>query len=148
MDAASLYFLSRKLRALAQAKRPGSLSLAEAVVLATARASTKGTHVGEIVARHGMTQSLVSTAAMSLERKGLLRAHPDPSDRRRTLLVVTGVDAKRTTVDESDALAPALARLSSAERKAVSRGLAVLLRALSRATDRPSPRRARSSSSP
>jgi hypothetical protein len=136
MDAASLYFLARKLKAVALADLHAaapSLPLAHAVVVAEA-ARQPGITVGEIAARHAMAQSLVSTAVLALQGTGAIRASPDPADRRRTVLELGRSTITRhpeaARVEPADALGAALGSLSARDRAAVMRGLNLLERAL------------------
>jgi DNA-binding MarR family transcriptional regulator len=64
------------------------------------------TTVTEIVKRTGVLQSQVSTIAAELHESGVLERRPDPTDQRRTLLVVPararkqfGTDRGRRGVD-------------------------------------------------
>lgn len=131
MTPADLYFLSRKLRALAETsqRETSALPMAQALVLEEA-VHKPGISVGEIAALHGMAQSLVSTAVMELVDKGMLTASPDAGDRRRTSLVATS--AAKISTPRANALEGALAKLSARDRKTAQTGVALLLRALGR----------------
>jgi DNA-binding MarR family transcriptional regulator len=54
--------------------------------------------MGEVKRRLGVTGRAITSAVDALERDGLLRREPDPTDRRASLLAVT--DAGRTRLEE------------------------------------------------
>jgi DNA-binding MarR family transcriptional regulator len=133
MKPADLYFLSRKLKAVAErAQRTRSqLPMAQALVLEEA-AHKPGVSVGEIAHTHGMAQSLVSGAVQELVEKGLLVASPDQKDRRKTSLTITIAGEKHVSSDAVDALLGALDKLNARDQKSARAGLDLLLRALGR----------------
>lgn len=133
MKPADLYFLSRKLKAVAEsAQRTRSmLPMAQALVLEES-SRKPGISVGDIATMHGMAQSLVSGAVQELVDKGLLTATPDSVDRRRTSLTITAAAEKHVAQDAIDALEGALSKLNAREQKSARAGLELLLRALGR----------------
>jgi DNA-binding MarR family transcriptional regulator len=92
MTAGELFRLARLLREVAlTATRdpdeppapPGLVAVADDI------AQHDGTTVGEIAARTGLAQSLVSKTVARLRDAGVVSARQDPTDRRRTRITIT-----------------------------------------------------------
>lgn len=91
MDAGNLHKLARVLREIAldatadpgEARIPaGELAIAEDI------SHHQATSVGEIAARTGLAQSLVSRTVAKMQSAGVLITSTDPADRRRTLISI------------------------------------------------------------
>ena len=114
--AGELYRLARVLRAVALAATtdPGEERPSLAVVTVTEDiARHDPTTVGEIAARTGLAQSLVSTTVSDLREAGVLATRVDAADRRRTRISIarsarTEVFATRAARGVGDALREAL----------------------------------------
>ncbi len=92
MNAGELHRLARVLRdvALASTSRPGEPVVpASLVAVIEDVADHPDSSVGEIAARTGLAQSMVSTTVVRLRDSHVLRTTPDVHDRRRTLVSLT-----------------------------------------------------------
>lgn len=109
---------------------PFGISLAEWRVLQSV-INSPAVSQGDIAAAHGLNAMTVSRAVAGLRRKGLIETEPNPDDRRRVMLTVTGrgkeigadISARATqmyahvfselTEDEVDQLDALMARLNA-----------------------------------
>jgi len=95
--------------------------------------------VGEAAGHLQRAQSVVSEIITQLSGKGLLERWRDPRDRRRTLVWLTPLGLEFLDRDRDvlsvDLLAGAFARMSEAEREALSVGVRALLRAAAEPAD-------------
>jgi DNA-binding MarR family transcriptional regulator len=91
MNGSQLHRLARRLRELALAVTSeedeervsaGELAIVEDV------AAHPGAAVGEIAARTGLAQSLVSRTVALMREAGIFVTRPDPTDRRRSLVSI------------------------------------------------------------
>lgn len=92
MDAGDLHKLARVLReiALDATADPGEARVsAGGLAIAEDISHHQATSVGEIAARTGLAQSLVSRTVAKMHSAGLLITSTDPADRRRTLISIT-----------------------------------------------------------
>ncbi|MEV4258379.1 MarR family transcriptional regulator, partial [Spirillospora sp. NPDC049652] len=92
MNVTELYLLGRRLQKIAEAAIPTEgvgehpTSTSTVLIVAEDIREHPGTTVTEIARRAGLVQSQVSNCVARLRDTGVVRAEPDPSDRRRTLL--------------------------------------------------------------
>lgn len=96
--AGELYRLARLLRevALAVTADPGEVTSLGLVAITEDIARHDHTTVGEVAARTGLAQSLVSNVVAQLRESGVVDTRADDTDRRRSRITVT--DAARTGV--------------------------------------------------
>lgn len=93
MTAGELFRVARLLRevALAAARDPGEPPPPPGLVaIAADIADHDGTSVGEIAARTGLAQSLVSKTVARLRDAGVVDVGKDATDRRRTRVAISG----------------------------------------------------------
>jgi DNA-binding MarR family transcriptional regulator len=122
--------LGRALRAARQpvATRHG-LSLLQVLVVEHL-AAAEGRRVGALAAELGVTQATVSDAVSSLVAKGVARRHPDPADRRATLVSLTSDGATLAEVIATELEAVTVAGAGDPAAHAVA--LRVLLSEITR----------------
>ncbi len=135
MDAGDLYYVARKLRALAEqalGAGPGqvdSFPLYHQLVLGEV-AESRGSTILEIATRLSLSQSMVSTAVAALRGQGLLVTENDATDRRKVRVMPSERLAAwietRLRRDAEEVLEPALVGLPARDRKSVLRSLALL----------------------
>ena len=135
MNAGDLYYLGRRLKALAEAALGAQEGQAEAVPVAHqlilgAVLESPGSSIGDMARSTGLVQSAVSSAVVALREQQLVVVEPDANDRRvtrvRPALRLAAWAADRLHTDAEHVLAPLLIERSVAERRRVSEGLAVL----------------------
>ena len=85
--------------------------------------------VGELAARLGLTLPTVSGVLADLDRAGLVERHPDPADRRRTIVQIS--TAKATLIGEwldgaATPLARVLDKLAPSEQEAFLKAMDLL----------------------
>jgi DNA-binding MarR family transcriptional regulator len=85
--------------------------------------------VGELASRLGLTLPTVSGVLADLDRVGFIERHPDPADRRRTIVQV--VPAQAAVIGEwlegaAKPLSRVLAKLSPAEQEAFLKAMDLL----------------------
>ncbi len=80
-----------------------------------------------VTAYLGVTKGTVSQTLNALERKGLIRKQADPGDRRNVTIEVTCAGRNVLARDPVEAILTSAARLSAAERRALSAALEKLL---------------------
>ena len=85
--------------------------------------------VGELAARLGLTMPTVSGVLADLDRAGFIERHPDPADRRRTIVQV--VPAQAAVIGEwldgaAKPLARVLDKLSPSEQEAFLKAMDLL----------------------
>lgn len=89
--------------------------------------------IGEAARHLDRAQSVVSDIVTQLERNGLVAREPDPDDRRRVLVWLTGSGRRRLQADgevlSADLLDRALGMLSSDERIGLLAGMHALVQA-------------------
>ncbi|OKK01510.1 MarR family winged helix-turn-helix transcriptional regulator [Amycolatopsis sp. CB00013] len=128
MKAGELYLLGKHLMELASRgmRDDADPEVPEIyLVLISVVVEAPGLSISELTARTGFAQSHVSAAVAKLRERGALRTHPDPADRRRTLVspvdgLVTAV-AQRQHRDAEQVLAAALTELDPDEDSAAER---------------------------
>lgn len=85
--------------------------------------------VGELATRLGLTMSTVSGVLADLDHAGLIERHPDPADRRRTIVQICA-DKRKVVTQWLDGAAGPLARvldrLSPAEQQAFLKAMDLL----------------------
>jgi len=98
--------------------------------------------VGELAKHLSRAQSVVSEIVEHLERDGWLERMRDPADKRRSLVWLSEAGLAELERDREvlsrDLVARAMARMTSAERRALLRGMTALVRAHE---TRPNPRK-------
>jgi DNA-binding MarR family transcriptional regulator len=155
MDAGDLYYLGRRLKALAEVAFGAQEGEVDAVpashrLILGAVLESPGSSIGDIACSTGLVQSAVSSAVAALREQQLVLVEPDANDRRVTRvrpaprLAVWAED--RLHADAEHVLAPLLAEWSGAERRRVFDSLALLHEAFVRgdeASGRHRPRVAR-----
>lgn len=85
--------------------------------------------VGELAARLGLTLPTVSGVLADLDRAGLVERHPDPADRRRTIVGITPGQAAvigRWLDGAARPLARVLDKLTPAEQEAFVKAMDLL----------------------
>ena len=85
--------------------------------------------LSELANAEGMNPTMLSRLINDLERAGLVTRHVDPSDRRASLVDATAAGERlhgEIRAERGRIFALALARLSPAEREAITGGLAAL----------------------
>ncbi|HEY0716546.1 MAG TPA: MarR family winged helix-turn-helix transcriptional regulator, partial [Streptosporangiaceae bacterium] len=97
--------------------------------------------VGELAARLGLTLPTVSGVMADLDRAGFIERHPDPADRRRTIVQV--IPAQAALIGEwldgaARPLARVLDQLSPWEQNAFLKAMSLLETELHPGTPRPS----------
>ena len=85
--------------------------------------------VGELATRLGLTLPTVSGVLADLDRAGFVKRHPDPADRRRTIVGI--VSAQEPVIDEwldgaASPLARVLDKLSPSEQQAFVKAMDLL----------------------
>ena len=85
--------------------------------------------VGDLAARLGLTLPTVSGVLADLDRAGLVERHPDPADRRRTIVEI--IPAQATLIGEwldgaAKPLARVLDKLSPSEQEAFLKAMNLL----------------------
>src|SRR5882724_4369251 len=85
--------------------------------------------VGELAARLGLTMPTVSGVLADLDRAGLIDRHPDPADRRRTIVEI--IPAQATLIGEwldgaAKPLARVLDKLTPSEQEAFLKAMDLL----------------------
>jgi DNA-binding MarR family transcriptional regulator len=89
--------------------------------------------VGELAQHLGRAQSVVSEIVEHLERDGWLERMRDPADKRRSLIWLSDAGLEKLERDREvlsrERLAEAMARMTTAERRALLRGMRALVRA-------------------
>ena len=95
------------------ARRYG-ISHAALNALAVIEAADGPIPVGEVTARMHITTATTTVVIDTLERRGLVRRQPDPSDRRRVLVAIT--DDARALLDE---VLPAIQQLTTATLRGI-----------------------------
>ena len=85
--------------------------------------------VGELAARLGLTLPTVSGVVADLDRAGFVDRHPDPADRRRTIVAIT--PAQATLIGEwldgaASPIARVLDKLSPSEQEAFLKAMDLL----------------------
>ena len=85
--------------------------------------------VGELAARLGLTLPTVSGVLADLDRAGFIERHPDPADRRRTIVAIT--PAQATLIGEwldgaASPIARVLDKLSPSEQEAFLKAMDLL----------------------
>ncbi|MCP2340265.1 MarR family transcriptional regulator [Actinomadura rupiterrae] len=119
MNITELYLLGRRLQKIAEAAIPtegvGEHPTSTSTVLAVADdlRDHPGTTVTEIAKRTGLVQSQVSNCVARLREAGTVRAEPDPSDRRRTLLHPVAEPSPRARIVRDTPIEPALAEATT-----------------------------------
>src|SRR5206468_353112 len=76
--------------------------------------------MGNLAARLGLTARTITTLVDALEREGLLIRQPDPTDRRATLIELTGVGCEyidRVSATLQELAEQVMAPLSAEERR-------------------------------
>lgn len=135
MNAGDLYYLGRRLKALAEAALGAQEGQAEAVPVAHrlilgAVLESPGSSIGDMTRSTGLVQSAVSSAVAALREQQLVLIKPDAKDRRVTRVCpaprLAAWAADNLYTDAEHVLAPLLAERSVAERRRVVQGLAVL----------------------
>ncbi|MDJ0943982.1 MAG: MarR family transcriptional regulator [Kiloniellales bacterium] len=103
-----------------------------------ARANRFSRSPSAVTAYLGVTKGTVSQTLNALDRKGLIRKRADPGDRRNVTIEVTRAGRDLLARDPVEVVLTAAARLSAAERRALSGALEKLLvEALRRRGGRP-----------
>ncbi|MFC5182859.1 MarR family transcriptional regulator [Actinomadura harenae] len=136
MNVTELYLLGRRLQKIAEAAIPTEgvgehpTSTGTVLIVADDVRDHPGTTVTEIAKRTGLVQSQVSNCVARLREAGTVRAEPDPSDRRRTLLHPNADVSPRAKVIRDAPLEPVLAEATPdvPETLALLDRLAVLLK--------------------
>ena len=82
-----------------------------------------------VTAYLGVTKGTVSQTLNALERKGLIRKQADPGDRRNLAIEVTPAGMTLLAQDPVETLAHSAAELSARQRRDLSAGLEILLKA-------------------
>ena len=135
MNAGDLYYLGRRLKALAEAAFGAQEGEVDAVPIAHrlilgAVLESPGSSIGDMARSTGLVQSAVSSAVAALREQQLVLVEPDGNDRRVTRVRpaprLAAWAADRLHADAEHVLAPLLAERSVAERRRVFDGLAVL----------------------
>ena len=85
--------------------------------------------VGELAARLGLTLPTVSGVLADLDRAGFVERHPDPADRRRTIVAIT--PAQAALIGEwldgaASPIARVLDKLSPSEQEAFLKAMDLL----------------------
>ncbi len=93
---------------------------------------SEGMSLKDLSRQVGLAHSTVSGVVDRLEKKGLVRRRPDPSDRRFTRIMVPArlrkLGEERIAKLQIHPLAEALKRATPAERRAICQGLVILCR--------------------
>lgn len=138
MNSGELYYVARRLRAVAEQALGAAPGAADAVpyqhqLVLGFVLDSPGCTVGDIARGLSLAQSAVSTAVATLRDQGLLATAIDPDDRRRTCVSPSPRLARwassHLSSDASDALAPVLDGLGARQKADVLRGLSLLLAA-------------------
>ena len=100
--------------------------------------------VGELASRLGLTLPTVSGVLAELDRVGFVERHPDPADRRRTIVQIT--PGKTTVIGEwldgaASPLARVLDKLAPSEQEAFLKAMDLLETELRSRDTRREPRR-------
>ena len=100
--------------------------------------------VGDLAARLGLTLPTVSGVLADLDRAGFIERHPDPADRRRTIVQV--VPAQAALISEwldgaAKPLARVLGQLSASEQEAFLKAMNLLETELRNGDTPPEPAR-------
>lgn len=145
MDSGDLYYVARRLKALAEA----ALGAREGQVEATPTAhqlvlgvvlSSPGSSIGEMARGLGLAQSAVSTAVARLRDRQLVLTEIDAGDRRVTRVSpaprLAAWAAAHLHADAAEVIGPLLVDRSMRERQRVSDGLAILHDAFKRQEER------------
>jgi DNA-binding MarR family transcriptional regulator len=85
--------------------------------------------VSELAARLGLTLSTVSGVLAGLDRAGFIERHPDPGDRRRTIVAITPGQATVISQWLDGAASPltrVLGKLAPAEQQAFLKAMDLL----------------------
>ena len=106
---------------------PGSLTPRHVAALEQIR--DRPATVGELASRLGLTMPTVSGVLADLDRAGLVERHPDPADRRRTMVQI--VPAQAALIGQwldgaARPLARVLEKLSPAEQEAFLKAMDLL----------------------
>lgn len=131
MDAGQLHHLARALREIAldaTADTGETPVSAGDVAIAEDIAHHEGTSVGEIAARTGLAQSLVSKTVVKMHEAGIVVTAPDPADGRRALIsVAPGTRAGLFRARAKRSIEPSLRqRLPDASRVEINELIALL----------------------
>jgi DNA-binding MarR family transcriptional regulator len=112
-----------------RAAPPGPAPLTPRHVAALEQIRDRPVTVGELASRLGLTLPTVSGVLADLDRAGLVERHPDPADRRRTVVQIVPAQAARIGQWLDGAarpLARVLEKLSPAEQEAFLKAMDLL----------------------